>query len=620
MVRRNNRIAGRVGRIGCALLGTAWIAAGATPARAQSTPALVNVCSGLSLPRSAVTDVLGPVANGIVAPVEDRVNQILDVVAIIPLVGQLIPPLNTNVPGLLSSAAAGAPLSLQVLDTNGNVIDPADGCSIQVDGVSLTDPAGIAIGGNQITGLGANGEAAFAGEIDSIAFGNGARTEAGATASVAIGRDAQASAANSVAIGAGAAATRGPQLTYAALALDGSQFSAGEFSVGAAGAERQITNVAPGSAPTDAVNVAQLASVVDDVAALDVRITTNTTSIANHEARITSNTTNIANHETRITALEAGGGGGGGGGGSAMPGPVRYADAGSPTTPNGGTPTDEATLTGASGGPVGLHNVRAGQLAAGSTDAVNGDQLHATNQQVAENTTAITNNTTRITILENSVSGSTVGAVQYSNADTPNIPNGGMITNDVTLVGAGGAPVTVHNVADGRVAADSTDAVNGRQLQAVATLAGNSVQYDAGGQSVTFSPGAGPVRLGNIANGIGPSDAVNVDQLNAGLQGAVADAQAYTDLRFDLLGRDMNGLRRDANGGTANALAAAALPQASDPGRGMVAFGTGVFQGQAAFAMGLSTRLDNGQAVVRAGATVDTRGRAGANAGVGIQF
>ncbi|MBX3562383.1 MAG: YadA-like family protein [Sphingomonas sp.] len=511
-----------------ALIAMLVTTAAAGEAAAQNTPPAVNACTGLRLPRSAVTDLLAPVVNGIVAPVENRVNSILGVVAIIPLVGQVLPQLNINAASLLADAAAGDPLSLQIFDTDGNLVDPAGGCDLQSSSLSLAQEGGIEIGGNRISGLGANGREAFAGDIDSIAFGNGARTETTATASVAIGNEAQVSAANSVAIGAGSTATRGPQLAYAALALDGAQFSAGEFSVGTAGAERQITNVAPGSAPTDAVNVAQLQSVANAV----------------------------ASHDTRISALEAGSGGG-----TPAPGPLRYADAATPTAPNAGAPTDDATLVGASGGPVGLHNVRTGQLAAGSTDAVNGGQLFDTNQQVAANSN-------RITVLENSVSGSAIGPVQYANADTPTVPNGGTVSNDVTLVGANGGPVTLHNV----------------------------------------------------AAGVAPTDAINVAQLNNAMNSAVAEAQAYTDLRFDLMGRDMTALRRDANGGIAGALAAAALPQASDPGRGMIAMGMGTWQGQAAVAVGLSTRLDNGQAVVRAGATVDTRGRAGANAGVGIQF
>ncbi len=594
-------------------------------AAAQTAPPVVNVCTGLRLPRSAVTGLLGPVVNGVVAPVENRVNSILGVIAVIPIVGQILPPLDINASALLADAAAGDPLSLQLFDTNDNLVDTTSGCNIQSSSLSLTQEGGIEIGGNRISGLGANGRTAFAGEVDSVAFGNGARTETAATASVAIGNQAQVSVANSVAIGAGSAATRGPQLAYAALALDTPQFSAGEFSVGTVGAERQITNVAPGSAPTDAVNVAQLQSVVSGITALDTRVTTIDNRITTVDNRVTVNTTTIANHETRITALESDNGGGSG---VPAPGPVRYADATAPSSPNDGTITDNATLVGVSGGPVGLRNVRAGQLAADSTDAVNGAQLHATNLEVARNaadiqtnTTSIQNNTTRITVLENSVSGSTISPIQYSNADTPNVPNGGTVTNDVTLVGANGDPVAIHNVADGHVATDSSDAVNGRQLHAVATVAANSVQYDADRGAVTFGPGEGPpVMLRNVAAGITATDAVNVGQLNTAMQGAVAEAQSYTDMRFDLLGRDMTALRRDANGGIAGALAAAALPQASDPGRGMVAMGMGTWQGQAAVAVGLSSRLDNGQAVVRAGATVDTRGRAGANAGVGIQF
>ena len=51
---------------GLLLAGATLAALPATPASAQSAPA-VNVCTGLTLPRSAVTDILAPVATGIVA-------------------------------------------------------------------------------------------------------------------------------------------------------------------------------------------------------------------------------------------------------------------------------------------------------------------------------------------------------------------------------------------------------------------------------------------------------------------------------------------------------------------------------------------------------------------------
>lgn len=579
------------------------------PAHAQSTPPVVNACSGLRLPRSAVTDILGPVANGIVAPVEDRVNSILDVIQIIPIVGQVLPPLNTNVSGLLSSAASGDPISLQVIDTDGNTVDPSAGCNSQADSLSLTSEAGISIGGNRITGLGADGQAASAGELNSIAFGNGAATSASATGAVAIGTGARASAANSVAIGTGSVAARGPQLAYAAVGLPDPQLSAGEFSVGAAGAERQITNVAAGSAPTDAVNVAQLQGVADNVSQLgaralqydgpardrvslagaggtvidnvapgrlagDSREAVNGAQLAATNDAVAALGTQVANNSTAIANLTTLVNNGGGGGGAA-PGPVRYADAATPTLANNGTPTDEAVLAGASGGPVGLHNVRDGIVAPGSTDAVNGNQLAATNAVVLQNAADIadldarvTDNSSAITNIMNNISGSTVSPVQYADAATPTTSNGGTVSDDVTLVGAGDGPVALHNLAAG-----SAD-----------------------------------------------TDATNVGQVNAGLQAAVAQAQSYTDLRIDQLGQDMVRLRRDSDGGIAGALAAAALPQAADAGRGMVGMGFGTFGGQTAFALGLSARTRSGRAVFRAGASVDTRGRAGANAGVGLQF
>ncbi|WP_151959244.1 hypothetical protein, partial [Acinetobacter junii] len=52
---------------------------------------------------------------------------------------------------------------------------------------------------------------------------------------------------------------------------------------------------------------------------------------------------------------------------------------------------DKVTLAGASG--TTLTNVKAGDVSATSTDAVNGSQLFTTNQKVDQNTTNIAKNT-----------------------------------------------------------------------------------------------------------------------------------------------------------------------------------------------------------------------------------
>ena len=228
-------------------------------------------------------------------------------------------------------------------------------------------------------------------------------------------------------------------------------------------------------------------------------------------------------------------------------------------------------MVGAGGGPVTLHNVANGQLASGSTEAVNGGQLHETNRALASLTVEVATQQLEIANLYTLIGAGPAangGPVQYSDAGAPTAPNGGTVTSHVTLVGADGAPVALHNLADGAVAAGSTDAVNGGQLHAVTVqvaetravadeavvLARNSVQYDPDG-SVTFGDGAQPVVLHNVAAGTAPTDAVNVAQLDAGMQSTLIQANAYTDIQISRLGQDMTILRRDLEGGIAGALA-----------------------------------------------------------------
>jgi autotransporter adhesin len=79
---------------------------------------------------------------------------------------------------------------------------------------------------------------------------------------VALGSNSTATANNSVALGAGSTASRGAQTSYKDPISGSTASSVGEVSVGSAGADRQITNVAPGSAPTDAANVAQVQAAI----------------------------------------------------------------------------------------------------------------------------------------------------------------------------------------------------------------------------------------------------------------------------------------------------------------------------------------------------------------------
>ena len=444
---------------------------------------------------------------------------------------------------------------------------------------------------------------------------------------VAVGPESQAVADNSVALGAGSVADRAAQTDYAALGVTGLQSSAGSVSFGSAGAERQLTHVAAGTAATDAVNVAQLQGVSDRVEAIagtavsydtTTRDTltlagaggTTVTNVAAGQVSATSSdavngsqlfatNTQVAQNTTAITNLTNNIANG-------SLGPVQYSDGDDPETPNGGVRSDDLTLVGASGGAVGLHNVANGRIAAGSTDAVNGGQIY-------ELAFAATN------------------AVQY---DTD--ANGGR-TNSITFQGGDAStPVTLNNVAAGAVTATSTEAVNGSQLfqtnQAVATaqttadsalaLGQNSLQYaDQSQTRVVLGRSNGPaVTVSNVAAGVADTDAVNVMQLRESMNEAIQQSNTYTDMRLAAVNYNVQEVRKLAFAGTAGALAAAGMPQIAERGKSMFAVGYGTYEGQSAMAMGYSRALGDGSMVFRAGATFDTQNHVGANAGIGWRF
>ncbi len=88
----------------------------------------------------------------------------------------------------------------------------------------------------------------------------GTATQATANNTIALGHNAVASAAGAQAYGAGATATAADSVVIGANSNDGGRSNV--VSVGSDTQQRQITNVAPGSQGTDAVNVNQLTQVV----------------------------------------------------------------------------------------------------------------------------------------------------------------------------------------------------------------------------------------------------------------------------------------------------------------------------------------------------------------------
>ncbi|MFM0718542.1 YadA-like family protein [Paraburkholderia strydomiana] len=271
------------------------------------------------------------------------------------------------------------------------------------------------------------------------------------TDSVAIGGAALASAANSVALGSNSTADR-----------------ANAVSVGAAGAERQIINVAAGSVDSDAVNLAQM--------------------------------------KAAIASLGAGPG---------SPNAVVYDSA----------THDMLTLGGATTAPqVLVTNVAAGQVSSGSTDAVNGDQLYKSASGLASalGSGASVNSDGSITAPGYLVSGTTynnigdaLSAINTAAGDLVGAAKYVKVVSTAPAALASGAESVA--IGGGAVATKARTLAIGTGATAMfdnSTAIGVNAVTDA---SYTVSVGSrgAEMRITHVANGIDPTDAVTMAQLDA---------------------------------------------------------------------------------------------------------
>ena len=134
----------------------------------------------------------------------------------------------------------------------------------------------------------------------------------------------------------------------------------------------------------------------------------------------------------------------------------------------------------------------------------------------------------------------------------------------------------------------------------------NEVTVDKGltvNEGATVNMGGNVIQ--NVGNGVNPTDAVNVSQVNQ-VVGGVHDR--------------ITSVENVANAGVAQAIATAGLPQAYLPGKNMMAIAGGVYQGETGYAIGFSTISDNGKWVVKATGSGNSRGKHGASIGAGYQW
>jgi autotransporter adhesin len=164
--------------------------------------------------------------------------------------------------GVVSVGAPGAERQIQNVaagQLSVSSTDAVNGSQLYATNQAINN---IQVGGAGIKYFHANSQAADsqAAGAESVAIGPQAVSQG--AGSIAVGNSSVATAANGVALGAGATADRagmaGGKELFSNTAVASTQ---GAVSVGSAGNERQITNVAGGTQATDAVNVRQLQAV-----------------------------------------------------------------------------------------------------------------------------------------------------------------------------------------------------------------------------------------------------------------------------------------------------------------------------------------------------------------------
>ncbi|MGM8897811.1 ESPR-type extended signal peptide-containing protein, partial [Psychrobacter sp. 1Y4] len=428
-------------------------------------------------------------------------------------------------------------------------------------------------GGNQYPYTESSGAASVAIGVQAVSSGAlstafGTQANATGVASSAFGVSAEASKEGSVAIGAGSktdgSATKIESQTVNGITFTGFDGASGfagnagdagrQVSVGLIGSERQIKNVAPGeisASSTDAINGSQVFSVTNKLV------------------------DNIRGAQATADAVADG-----------TAGIVRQDTGTGPITVGAATGGTSVNFTGTDGVRT-LSGLANGNVAANSTEAVTGDQLNTTNTNIAAaqnvantaNTTANsaltkanlgfditadngtqdnvqlgeavnftnTDNNLVATVSDNGINYDLADNISVNQVTVGDATNNTVLTSTANGLDIGGDKIT--NVADGTIAAGSTDAVTGNQLNAtntdvtantgnITTNTGNIadlasgrtgiVRQDAGtgaitvgaatgGTSVNFTGTDGVRTLSGLANGnvvAGSTEAVTGDQLN----------------------------------------------------------------------------------------------------------
>ncbi|WP_373453014.1 YadA-like family protein [Burkholderia sp. AU16482] len=407
-----------------------------------------------------------------------------------------------------------------VLGSNASAMGGGAGVAVG-SGSSAAGSSSVATGPNATatgTGSVAIGSSAATAGNNSVALGNtaagsainttaiGSNAKATGTNATVLGQSASASGLSAVGIGFRANAQADNSV---ALGMDSVANRNNTVSVGSATQQRQITNLAAGTAGTDAVNVAQLNAAIANVGGSNPYVKVNGAGDGSDDASATG-VGSVAIGSNAKTLVD---------GGVAVGRSATAGMANSVAIGNDAVASQDGV---AIGRDARAQNANAISIGAGSAAGQNGTSLG-----------------------NNALAGSNALALGTNASATGNnsvaLGNGSVALADNTVsVGSAGNERKIVNVADGTLSATSKDAVNGAQLFATNTRVGSledslarggvidpvtgeslAVVYDGTAKDkVTLGGGTAGTTLSNVKAGVADKDAVNVSQLKgSGLVG-----------------------------------------------------------------------------------------------------
>ncbi|KGQ54242.1 Hep_Hag [Gallibacterium anatis] len=258
-----------------------------------------------------------------------------------------------------------------------------------------------------------------------------------------------------------------------------------------------------------------------------------------------------------------------------------------------------------------IDNVGNGKVAEGSKQAVNGGQLHATAQSVADVLgNDFENKDGKVTVKNGTDGIGGTGKTTISDAFKEVVKRA---KDSVEVIGDNSNIIVDPRESGGK----KTYTVKLKQDITV----DNSITIGQGKVKLTSEPAdtnkpaalnVNGARITGVADGVDKSDVATVGQVER-LASGTTKAISQVNKRVD-------NLTKESRGGIAGAMATAGLQQTTQPGRTTVSVGTATFKGESAVALGFSKLSDNGKVGIRLSGMTTSSGDTGGSFSVGYTW